>query len=104
MRIDRVLADLGVADAELSADESASVAGHVEAFLRGGGVVSLTEWSVCSPETRGMLVIAGDRIRGEHAALVVAALLDEGVREALLKGEDVEAMAIRQALRAAVSK
>jgi hypothetical protein len=67
MRVDRFLADLGVA--ETDTDVSARLEAEAAAFLRAGGVLAWSDWIAMAPETRAAFAEAGRRIRTETAIM-----------------------------------
>ena len=100
MRADRVLADLGlVAAGEPSPELHTRIEEEAEGFLRAGGRLSWSEWCLLDAVTQEAFRKAGDRIRWELAGLIGATTRSATVTKAALSGEDVEAVAVREALR-----
>jgi hypothetical protein len=103
VRIDRIIADLGLAavEGDCSPATEARIAEEAEGFLRAGGTLSWSEWVSLSDVSQRAFTLAGDRVRRETAGLIGAAVRVDFVDQALLSGEDVDAVRRRNVLRSA---
>lgn len=86
--MDPVVAILFRGAGELSQKEMNLLVGEVEAFLRGGGRFSWTEWRGLCQEARDAAVAAGNRIRLQDALLLAAAT--EGPDAAAALGQPLD--------------
>ena len=101
MKLDGVMADLGMGEVEFTEDAAEMLAEHLEAFLRGGGVFSWSEWRSVSDETRDALRVAGDRMRREMLGMLAVAIHRPIIAESLLSGDDPEDTVVRRWLEKA---
>ena len=105
MRIDRVIADLGIAAVEDLSDEARDhLTDEMEAFLRSGGVFSWTEWGTLTSETQDAARTAGNRIRWESAGMIGASVRSEALCQSFLSGKDPAEVAVRKWLKASADK
>lgn len=89
MKLDWFSADLGMAEVEEFTDEALELLSRrADSFLRGGGVLSWSEWRMASDATRAAFSDAGDAIRAEHAILTATAIRSPDMAQSYLDGDD----------------